>query len=520
MDISFPLGVFEQMTFAFQHDFGLYMVFAALLFGFILSFAVGANDSANSWGTPVGAGTVSLGVAFFLGSIMEILGSVYLSAEVVSTVAGSKSVVKMALYKSDNETECANFMEHRDTLMKEKTLLLGLVCSMIASQIWQLIATYLAWPVSGTHTIISALMGFTLVEKGSDGINVGNPNIFEGSGVFKVIYGLLVSPFLTLVMSFILYFILYKFAIKNREPKDTRNKVSYSFCVFLIFMAITFTFSNMQKAEALEVEGLIMSKKLFSLILGILIGFLCACLYFFFLLPQLSKMTGDLRITFDIFSKQKKEKKKKESFQLVPKGVSKKEQKVTENDHFIDENDDIKRIFRPLQLLAACFGALTHGSNDVGNCIGPLVTVWYIYKTPLNYSTDTQLYGILLWGGMGISMGLICFGKRVIVTMGSKISRMTPSLGFTVVLTASIVVMICSIAGIPTSTTHCQVMGVVGAGVAKGWVDRGTFRSGMKTIDFSLIGSIALSWIVTIPFAFTLSAVLYAVARVVIIGPF
>ena len=104
--------------------------------------------------------------------------------------------------------------------------------------------------------------------------------------------------------------------------------------------------------------------------------------------------------------------------------------------------------------------------------------------------------------------------------MGSKISRMTPSLGFTVVLTASVVVMICSIAGIPTSTTHCQVMGVVGAGVAKGWVDSGSFKGGLQTIDFSLMRNIALSWIVTIPFALVLSAMLYAVARVLIIGAF
>ena len=130
------------------------------------------------------------------------------------------------------------------------------------------------------------------------------------------------------------------------------------------------------------------------------------------------------------------------------------------------------------------------------------------------------MYGILLWGGIGISLGLVCFGKRVIVTMGSKISRMTPSLGFTVVLTASIVVMICSIAGIPTSTTHCQVMGVVGAGVAKGWVDSGSFKGGLQTIDFSLMRNIALSWIVTIPFALVLSSMLYAVARVIIIGAF
>ena len=116
----------------------------------------------------MGAGTVSLGVAFFLGSIFEILGAVYLSGEVVSSIAGANSVVNMPLYHSDNATECGLFMLGSEApLLRERTLMLGLVTSMVASRIWQLIATYLAWPVSGTHTIISALMGFTMVEKGA-----------------------------------------------------------------------------------------------------------------------------------------------------------------------------------------------------------------------------------------------------------------------------------------------------------------------------------------------------------------
>ena len=174
-----------------------------------------------------------------------------------------------------------------------------------------------------------------------------------------------------------------------------------------------------------------------------------------------------------------------------------------------------------LQVLAACFGALSHGSNDVGNCIGPLVTIWHIYRSPIHYDADSSpVYGVLFWGGLGIALGLVCLGERVIVTMGSKISKVTPSLGFTVVMTASIVVMVCSIAGIPTSTTHCQVMGVVGAGVARGWVNSNDIRKGLNTIDFKLIGSIALSWIVTIPFSLVLSTILYAAVRVVVIGPF
>ena len=191
-----------------------------------------------------------------------------------------------------------------------------------------------------------------------------------------------------------------------------------------------------------------------------------------------------------------------------------------------DESAEIKRIFRPLQIFAACFGAVTHGSNDVGNCVGPLVKVWYLYHLKdlkdltSPPSTENNMYGILLWGGIGISVGLVLYGERVIVTMGTKMTKMTSSLGFTVVLSASLVVMVCSVAGIPTSTTHCQVMGVVGAGVAKGWSDQGSLKAGLKTIDFVLMRNIALSWIVTIPFALVLSSVLYAIARVILIAPF
>ena len=192
-----------------------------------------------------------------------------------------------------------------------------------------------------------------------------------------------------------------------------------------------------------------------------------------------------------------------------------------------DESDEIKRIFRPLQIFAACFGALTHGSNDVGNCVGPLVKIWYLFhlydltsQQSTENHTGNHMYGILLWGGIGISVGLVLYGERVIVTMGTKMTRMTSSLGFTVVLSASLVVMVCSVAGIPTSTTHCQVMGVVGAGVAKGWTDQGSLKAGLASIDFVLMRNIALSWIVTIPFALALSSILYAIARVIFIAPF
>merc|ERR1711936_1393879 len=162
MSFPYPLDETYQMIYAFQEDFGLWILLFAVIFGFVLSFAVGANDSANSWGTPVGAGTVSFGVAVFFGALMETLGAMVLSAGVVNTVAGSSSVVNMELYQSDNETEWNNFKAGRTYLEGEKELMLGMLSSMLASQVWQLAATYLSWPVSGTHAIISSLLGFTL----------------------------------------------------------------------------------------------------------------------------------------------------------------------------------------------------------------------------------------------------------------------------------------------------------------------------------------------------------------------
>ena len=134
MSLPYPLDDTYQMIYAFQEDFGLWILLFAVIFGFVLSFAVGANDSANSWGTPVGAGTVSFGVAVLFGAVMETLGAMVLSAGVVNTVAGSSSVVNMELYHSNNETEWDNFKAGRSYLEGEKELMLGMLSSMLASR--------------------------------------------------------------------------------------------------------------------------------------------------------------------------------------------------------------------------------------------------------------------------------------------------------------------------------------------------------------------------------------------------
>merc|ERR1719273_2717468 len=142
------------------------------------------------------------------------------------------------------------------------------------------------------------------------------------------------------------------------------------------------------------------------------------------------------------------------------------------------------------------------------------------FDTPLQPTHQSDEIIVLCWGAMGICLGLILYGQRVIDTMGKKICNMTPSMGFCVVLTSSILVMMASITGLHVSTTQCQVMGVVEASIAKGWVDSGSLKEGLNTFDMGLIRNIAMSWIITIPCAFMISVSVYAPARVLMIGHF
>merc|ERR1712062_767361 len=434
MSPSYPLDDIYQMIYAFQEDFGLWILLFAVIFGFVLSFAVGANDSANSWGTPVGAGTVSFGVAVLFGAIMETLGALLLSAGVVKTVAGSSSVINMDLYHSDNETEWNNFKVGRAYLEGEKELMLGMLSSMVASQVWQLAATYLSWPVSGTHAIISSLLGFTLVQNGAEGVRIGEANPFCASGIYKVVYGLFISSFVALVVGLVLYYLVYKFAISSGEARSLRNRVWFSSCVFIMFTCIGFSMST-AKSLAKQIPTIVessscmdWSKTLFGFLIGLTTGAVVALPFHFLFLERLLNSTKEFRLSFKLFNflinEQKREDVPLEKIDSLNNMVSSKIVLDGESLESLDEPSEIKNVFRPLQFVVACFAALNHGGNDVGNCIGPLVTVWFVYRQPLAFDSSSTSYIWLAWGGLGISLGLLMFGKRVIMTMGSKITPM------------------------------------------------------------------------------------------------
>ena len=168
----------------------------------------------------------------------------------------------------------------------------------------------------------------------------------------------------------------------------------------------------------------------------------------------------------------------------------------------VEDPPEVVRLFSFLQIMTASFGAFAHGGNDVSNAIGPLVAIWLIFKEGnVEQRAETPLY-ILFFGGIGITIGLWVWGRRVIKTVGEDLTKLTSSSGFTIEIGAAFTVLVASKIGVPISTTHCKV----GSVVFVGWAQ--TTRSG---VDWALFRNIVFAWAVTVPIAGGLSAAIMAI---------
>lgn len=171
------------------------------------------------------------------------------------------------------------------------------------------------------------------------------------------------------------------------------------------------------------------------------------------------------------------------------------------------DKPEVSLLFQFLQILTACFGSFAHGGNDVSNAIGPLVALWLVYETKDVTSKAATPIWLLLYGGIGICIGLWVWGRRVIQTMGKDLTPITPSSGFSIELASALTVVIASNVGLPISTTHCKV----GSVVSVGWL-----RS-KKAVDWRLFRNIFLAWFVTVPISGLISAGIMALFKYAIL---
>ncbi len=400
----------------------------AAAFGLFMAWGIGANDVANAMATSVGSKALTIKQAIMVAAIFEFLGAVLAGGEVTATI---RSGIVDAELLSDSPD----------------LLIYGMLASLLAAGTWLLIASRNGWPVSTTHSIVGAIVGFAAVGIGVDAVQWGK--------VGTIVLSWVVSPLTAGLIAFLIYVSVQRLILHQENPLE---KAKRFVPVYIFFAAFTITLVTILKG--LSHVGLSLSIQE-SYTLAIAIAAAVAVI-------------GAVIIA---------------RIQPNPKADKK--------EHFYT----VERVFGVLMVITACGMAFAHGSNDVANAIGPLAAVIGVATTGSVAAKSSLPWWVLVLGGGGIVIGLATYGRHVIATVGKKITQLTPSRGFAAELAAATTIVIASGTGIPISTTHTLVGAVLGVGLARG----------IDAIDLRVVARIMVSWVVTIPAGAGLAIVFYKI---------
>ncbi|CAB3397436.1 unnamed protein product [Caenorhabditis bovis] len=461
----------------FRHVF-LWALIVGIILAFMLGFGMGANDVSNAFGTSVGSGALTLIQAYILATIFETLGSVLVGYNVIDTMR--KGVVDVGLYNNS-----------------AGEFLVGQVATLGGCASWLMIATFLNLPVSTTHAIVGATLGFSIACKGLEGI--------RWMKVVDIVASWFISPLFAGIVSLILYLFVDHMILRTSDP--IKNGLAWLPVFYFVCLTFNTFMISYQGSRVLHLSTVpIWIALLISFGIGIISSIVC----YFIINPRIRKFVEegkqkDLRsaTVATIESCEVAKRSWSESSQeTVPKFKTEPTTSVAKffrwllPDQMRRESADTLRMFTSVQTLTACFAGFAHGANDVCNAIAPLVALIAVYRDHDVYQhSETPIY-VLLYGVLAICIGLWCLGHKVIRTVGTKMSEVNPASGFCIEFGAAVTALIASKLGMPISTTHS----LVGAVVAVGSVKSG------KKIDWRIFRSVALSWVVTLPVAGGLAA--------------
>jgi PiT family inorganic phosphate transporter len=407
--------------------YGPYLLISGCVFGFFMAWGIGANDVANAMGPSVGAKALTLSQAILVACIFEFAGAYLAGGEVTSTIR--KGIIDPVLLVDSPEL-----------------LVFGMMSSLLAAGVWLIIASFKGWPVSTTHSIVGAIVGFAAV-----GISVDS---VSWSQVGSIVSSWVISPLIAGAISFLLFKSVQSLILNTKHPFDNAKKYvpGYIFLVGFIISMVTLL-------KGLKHVGLTLNFQE-SLTYSLLIGAGIALLG--------SLILRSVKNTF--------EKRGDVIF------------------------DGVEKVFAVLMVFTACAMAFAHGSNDVANAVGPLAAIASVVQSGGQITAESTMpWWILLLGAVGIVLGLAMLGYRVIETVGKNITELTPSRGFAAVLAAATTVVLGSGTGLPLSTTHVLIGAVLGVGLARG----------ISAIDLSVVGRIFISWMVTLPVGAGLSILFF-----------
>jgi PiT family inorganic phosphate transporter len=408
-------------------EYGTILLALAVIFGLYMTWGIGANDVANAMGTSVGSGAITVKQAIVIAAIFEFAGAFIAGGNVTSTIR--KGII--------DPTSIAN---------QPEILVFGMLAALLAAGVWLMIASTRGWPVSTTHSIVGALVGFTVAGIGVDAVHWGKIGQIAASWV--------ISPVLGGFLAYMLMMSIRKFILDTEHPFESARRWGpvYVFLVGFIISLVTL----FKGLKHLNLEMTIPMSFLAALVFGAFIAAIGWVL--------IQKVEVDPEADRDY--------------------------------HFAS----VEKIFVPMMIFTACAMAFAHGSNDVANGIGPLAAVASIIRSGGEMAQTSELpFWILVMGGIGIVAGLVTMGYRVMQTIGTRITQLTPSRGFCATLAAAATVVLASRTGLPVSTTHIAVGAVVGVGMARG----------LDAIDLRVIGGIIVSWVITLPAGGILAALFF-----------
>jgi PiT family inorganic phosphate transporter len=409
------------------NTYGFVLIVVAAAVGFLMAWGIGANDVANAMGTSVGSKALTIKQAIFIAMIFEFAGAYLAGGEVTSTIR--KGIIDAAFFIDTPEL-----------------LVFGMISSLFAAGVWLAFASYLGWPVSTTHSIIGAIVGFAAVGVSADAVEWGKVGGIVGSWI--------ITPAISGFIAYLIFQSAQKLIFDTDNPFENAKRYVPFYMGLAGFVMALVTIKKGLKHVGLDIPA--DQGYFIAIAIAVLVG-----------------IGGRLYVR-----------------RIKVDPTAKKEAQFA----------NVEKVFAVLMIVTACCMAFAHGSNDVANAIGPLAAVVSIVESGGEIGAKSSLaWWILPLGGIGIVAGLALFGHRVIKTIGNGITHLTPSRGFAAELAAATTVVIASGSGLPISTTQTLVGAVLGVGMARG----------IAAINLGVVRNIVVSWVITLPAGAGLSIVFF-----------
>ena len=402
-----------------------YILIAGYILGFYMAWNIGANDVANSMASAVGAKAITVRQAVFIAGILNVVGAVFIGARVTNTIR--KGIVSTEI------------------LVDPHIALIGALAALLSAALWVSFATWKSLPVSTTHSIVGAMVGF--------GIMAGGFSVIKWGKLAAVVLSWVISPVFSLVIAFVMFKFIVKLIISKEKSFVMALKLSPFFIGITVFIVVLSFIFKTPLGKTLAMGNL--TALLFALIVAIIFGFV--------------------------------------GMKLLSRFIR-------------ERKDGAEAIFKRIQIGTSCYVALAQGANDVANAIGPLAVIYFIVKTGgVGAEVPVPVF-LLLFGGIGIAFGISMAGARVMETVGKKITTLTNTRGFSVDFAAATTVLVASKMGLPVSTTHAAVGGVLGVGLARG----------IEAVNFRIIIKIMLYWILTVPISAITSMIIFKILQLIL----